>query len=354
MATDYYEVLGIKRDASQKEVTRAFRRLARQYHPDVNPGNPDAERKFKEINAAHEVLSNPDNRRKYDQYGDNWQHADQIEEMRRRQGADAYSGMPGGGGQSFEFDLGDLSDLFGGGPGGPSGARRGGMFDTFFRRGGGSRGGQDIEHSTRITLDEAYRGSTRTIEVRDAAEVCRVCGGEGKLAGTICHACRGTGSASPVRRIEVTIPAGVADGTRIRVAGKGGEGMGGGPPGDLYLRVQVSPHPRFERRGDDLHLEVDVPVADAALGGEVRVPTLKGRALALTIPAGTQSGKVFRLAGQGMPRQRGGFGDLHAKVRLVLPERLTDEQRELFRRLRDSNSGSGSADGGRETSGVAS
>ena len=357
MATDYYAILGIKRDASQKEVTRAFRRLARQYHPDVNPGNPEAERRFKEINAAHEVLSNADNRRKYDQYGDEWQHADQIEAMRRRQGAGGYGGMPGGGGASFEFDMADLSDLFGGGPGGArpgANAGRGGVFDSFFRRGGGRRGGQDIEHSTRITLDEAYRGTTRTIEVRDAAEVCRVCGGEGKLAGAICHACRGTGSASPVRRIEVTIPGGVQDGTRIRVAGKGGEGSGGAPPGDLYLRVEVSAHPRFERRGDDLHVEVDVPIADAALGGEVRVPTLKGRALALTIPAGTQSGKVFRLAGQGMPRARGGFGDLHAKVRLVLPERLTDEQRALFERLRDSSGGRTTDGGERETSGVAS
>jgi DnaJ-class molecular chaperone len=349
MPRDFYEVLGVKRDASEKDIRAAFRRLARRHHPDVNPGNAEAEARFKEINQAYEVLSDAEHRKAYDRYGDQWQHADQIEAMRRQQAAGGapFGGMGGfgfgnggpqgmGGGQTFEFDL---SDLAGMGGGGRSGA--GGIFDSLFRRagGGGRMRGEDVEHVTRVTLDEAYRGATRTIEVHEGSETCRICGGEGRIAGALCHACRGTGNATPLRRIEVTVPAGIQDGQRIRVAGRGGPGAGGGPNGDLYLVVNVTPHGRFERRGDDLHVDVDVPVADAALGGEVHVPTLKGRALALRIPAGTQGGKVFRLAGQGMPRERaqgGGFGDLHARVRLVLPEPLTEEQRSLLERLRDT------------------
>lgn len=339
MATDLYSVLGVKRDASDKEIRAAFRRLARKHHPDVNPGNAEAEARFKEINAAYEVLSDAENRRKYDRYGDQWQHADQIEQMRRQQGGGRPFPFPGQGGNGVEFDLGDM--LRGGAGGGGNG---GGIFDSIFRRGGGRTRGQDVDHVTRVTLEEAYQGATRTIEVHEGSETCRICGGTGQIASATCHTCRGTGNATPIRRIEVTIPAGIQSGQRVRVAGRGGPGAGGGPNGDLYLVVEVAPHPRFERRGDDLHVDVDVPVADAALGGEVRVPTLKGRALALRIPEGTQGGRVFRLAGQGMPRSGGGFGDLHARVRLVLPDPLTAEQRTLFERLRDATSAEPAAD----------
>ncbi len=339
MAADYYQVLGVKRDATAKDIRQAYRRLARKLHPDVNPGDSAAEERFKEVNAAYEVLSDEDARRKYDRYGEHWKQADQIEEMERRgfRPAGAAGGMPGGGG-SFEFnasdlgDLGGLGDLFGGRGGGAAGG--GGILDSIFRRAAGRQRGQDVEHAVRITLEEAYNGATRTIEVRDRLEECRICGGQGSLAGATCHACRGSGNAAPVRRIEVTIPPGVDTGTRIRVAGKGGSGANGGSPGDLFLRVEVGSHPRFERHGDDLHLDVDVPVADAALGGEVGVPTLKGRTLMLNLPAGTQGGRVFRLAGQGMPRRTGGYGDLHARVRVVLPDPITPEQRALFEQLR--------------------
>jgi DnaJ-class molecular chaperone len=347
MARDFYETLGVKRDASEKDIRQAFRKLARKYHPDVNPGDTAAEARFKEISAAYDVLSDPDNRKKYDKYGDQWQHADQIEEMRRQQTQQTNSGFAGFrggnggyanfGGQTYEFtseDLGDLGAAFGSGGGGGGGGA-GSIFENLFRRGGaGRQRGQDVESTAQVSLEEAYHGATRTIEVREGMETCRICGGSGQIAGATCHACRGTGNAAPLKRIEVAIPAGVQSGTRIRLAGRGAPGAGGGPNGDLYLNVEVRPHPRFERRGDDLYTEVDVPVADAALGGEVRVPTLKGRALALKVPPGTQGGKTFRLAGQGMPRQRGGFGDLHAKARLVLPERLTEEQQALFERLR--------------------
>ena len=329
-------MLGVKRDASTKDIRQAYRRLARKLHPDVNPGDTASEERFKEVNVAYEVLSDDASRRKYDRYGDNWKQADQIEEMERRgfrQGGGAGDSGAGRSG-SFEFnvnDLGELGDLFGAGGRGGAG---GGVFDSLFRRAAGRQRGQDVEHTVRITLDEAYNGATRTIEVRDRAEPCRVCGGEGSLAGALCHACRGTGYAEPLRRLEVTIPPGVDTGTRIRVAGKGGAGANGGVAGDLFLRVEVARHARFEREMDDLRVDVDVPVADAALGGEVGVPSLKGKTLLLNIPAGTQGGRVFRLAGQGMPRRQGGYGDLHARVRLTLPERLTPEQRALFEDLR--------------------
>ena len=306
MATDYYSVLGVSRSASEKDIRDAFRKLARQYHPDVNPGNAEAEERFKQISAAHEVLSDPETRAAYDKYGDNWRNADQIEEQMRRQGAGGFrfGGGPGGGFRHVEFDLGGdgggLGDLFGG----------------LFGRGGGRPArarGEDVEQPVRVSLEEAYHGASRTIELRD-----------------------GSGES---RRIEVDIPAGIQDGGRVRVRGKGGPGHGGGAPGDLFLRVSVSGHPRFERRGDDLRVDIDVPVADAALGGEAEVPTLKGRTLALRIPAETQGGRVFRLAGQGMPRSGGGHGDLLARVRLRLPEPLDETQRALFEQLRASAGG---------------
>jgi len=335
MAKDYYELLGVQRGATDKEIRQAFRKLARQYHPDVNRANPDAEERFKEISAAYEVLSDGDSRAKYDRYGEQWKYADQIEETRRKQGAAGFGGFSpfgaGGGSQRLEFDLNDLGEMDDG---------AGGIFESLLGRGGGRRRGQDVEYAATISLEEAYRGTKRTIEIPDGpAETCRVCGGAGNLAGATCHACRGSGVAQALRRIEVTIPAGVRTGTRIRVPGKGRAGARGGQAGDLFVRVEVRPHPRFELRGDDLQVEVDVPVADAALGGEVEVPTLKGRPLALTIPPGTQAGKTFRLAGQGMPKRGGGFGDLHVKVQLRLPEPMTDEQRQLFERLRETTRG---------------
>lgn len=334
MAEDLYTVLGVKRDASDKEIRSAYRRLARQLHPDVNPGNDAAEARFKAINAAYEVLSDVEKRKKYDRHGDQWQHADEIEAMRRQRAGTARGQGGPGDGSTFTYE-GDLSDLFGARGGAAAGS---GMFDSLFRRAAGRQRGQDIEHAVRVSLDEAYAGTARTIELRVTAEVCATCGGAGQLAGATCHACRGTGSTGASRRVEVRVPAGVADGARIRVAGKGGAGSNGGAPGDLFLRVQVSTHPVFERRGDDLHVTIDVPVADAALGGEVKVPTLKGRSLALRVPAGTQGGRVLRLAGQGMPRAAGGFGDLFATVRLTLPDPMTAEQSALFEQLRATTS----------------
>ncbi len=251
---DLYRTLGVNRDASEKEIRAAYRRLARRYHPDVNPGDAEAEERFKEINAAHRVLSDTQSREKYDRYGDQWQHAEEIEQIRRRQ-------RPGGE-AGFSFNL---NDLFGGGRGagpGPDvedilGGGESGIFGRMFHRGGGRAGrqrGRDIEHTVRVTLEEAAGGTTRRVEITDDGGLCRVCDGSGQVAGATCHACRGGGSVRATRRLEVTIPAGIHDGGRVRLAGKGGAGAAGGRPGDLYLRVSIAPHPTFVRRGDELEL----------------------------------------------------------------------------------------------------
>ncbi|MFN8639306.1 MAG: J domain-containing protein [Dehalococcoidia bacterium] len=352
MASNYYEVLGVKRDASAKDIRQAYRRLARKLHPDVNPGDKQAEERFKEVNAAYEVLSDADSRQKYDRYGEQWKHADEIEAMERRgfrtAGGGAHPGGRSDGSGSFEFNVGDMGDLGGlgdlfGGRG--SGGANGGIFGSIFRARPAASVGRTS--STQFASPLTRRTTARRAPSRCAT---RPRPAASAVARAVSRAPRVTPVAerkcSPVRRIEVTIPPGVDTGTRIRVAGKGGAGANGGTPGDLFLRIEVGTHPRFERTGDDLRIDVDVPVADAALGGEVGVPTLKGRTLMLNVPAGTQGGRVFRLAGQGMPRRQGGYGDLHARVRLVLPEPLTAEQRALFEQLRRVSKGGAEASSG--------
>jgi DnaJ-class molecular chaperone len=326
MAKDFYDVLGVGRGASEKEVRSAYRKLARKYHPDVNPGDKAAEARFKEINQAYEVLSDAEKRRKYDKYGDKWEYADQIEEAQRQRRA--RYGFGGNGGATYqEFDLSDLGDI----------GDLGGVFSTFFRRGGGAgtrtaRRGADIQQPVEVSLEEAYHGTTRMLEMV-ATEPCPTCGGAGEIAGATCHTCQGAGFVQRPRRLEVKIPAGVTNGSRVRIAGEGQAGTGG-QKGDLLLVVTVRPHARFERKGDDLHEDIDVPVATAALGGEVEVPTMTARVM-LKIPPETQNGRVFKLAGLGMPRLgREGKGDLYARVRLRLPERLNDRQKKLFEELR--------------------
>jgi DnaJ-class molecular chaperone len=324
MAKDFYEILGVKRDASEKEIRSAYRKLARKYHPDVNPGDDAAEARFKRINAAHEVLSDPEKRRKYDKYGDNWEHADQIEEMQRQRGQ-RFSFGDGGGFQSFEVhDLDDLGDL-------------GGVFSQFFGRGGGARTRSaprrpaQVEQPVEITLDEAFHGTMRTLETT-SVEACPTCGGVGEIAGATCHTCGGYGEVQRPRRIEVKIPAGVTTGSRVRVAGEGHRSAGG-QRSDLMLVVNVKKHARFERNGDDLQVEVDMPLTAAVLGGEAEVPTLTNKVM-LKIPPLTQNGRQFKLAGLGMPRlNKAGRGDLYARVRVRLPETLDDRQRELFEQL---------------------
>ncbi|MDP2673921.1 MAG: DnaJ C-terminal domain-containing protein [Dehalococcoidia bacterium] len=323
MAHDFYDVLGVSRSASDKEVKQAFRRLARKYHPDVNPGDARAEERFKEINRAYEVLSDADKRKKYDRYGERWEQAEAFDQARRAGGA--------GGAFTQTFDLGDL---FGLGRGGPFE----GVFEAFTGRRGPMRG-QNVEYSAEVTLEEAFQGTTRLLDLQSEA-ACATCGGSGQIAGAVCHVCEGTGAVVRPKRVEVKIPVGVQDGSRVRIAGEGRTGPAGGPRGDLYVVVRVRPHSRFERRGADLITEAGVALEDAVLGGEVEVQTLSGKRVALKLPPLTQNGRVFRLAGQGMPRldekrKNKGRGDLLVRVRVVLPESLSARERELFERLRE-------------------
>jgi DnaJ-class molecular chaperone len=289
---DYYSILGVSRQASEREIKQAYRRLARQYHPDVNPGDKSAEARFKQINEAYEVLSDKEKRQKYDQFGDQWQYADQFARAGGQQ-APFWEFRPGGGTRVYygEGDFGSLfDDLLRGFTAGTSGRQP------------QSRRGRDIEVPVEVTLEEAFSGSTRRISLEDG------------------------------KHLEVKIPPGVKDGSRVRLAGKGGAGSGG-VKGDLYLVTSVKSHRLFERRGDDLYVGVAVPLVVAMLGGEVQVPTLKGK-LALKIPPETQNGRSFRLKGQGMPHLGDSVrGDLLAKVNVVLPTNLTPQERELFRQL---------------------
>lgn len=314
---DYYAILGVSRTASEKEIKQAYRRLARQYHPDVNPGDKSAEAKFKEINEAYEVLANPEKRQKYDQYGEQWQFAEQFTRARRPQTQFWEFSQAGGPGVRFEEDLGSLfGDLFGIGG----------------RRQARPRRGRDIEHPITVTLEEAYAGTKRTIALQ-TAQSCSSCQGSGRVQNTPCPACRGSGLAPAVKRLEVKIPAGVRDGSRVRVASKGEPGHAGASSGDLYLVVSVKKHHQFQRKGDDLYVEVGVPLTAAVLGGEVMVPSLKGK-LALKIPAETQNGRSFRLTGQGMPHLgNASYGDLLAKVNVILPTKLSEEEKKLFEQL---------------------
>ena len=320
---DYYSVLGVNKNASQREIKQAYRRLARKHHPDVNPGDKSAEAKFKEINEAYEVLSDKEKRRKYDQYGDQWQYADQFARAGGQQ-TPFRDFSQAGGATRFYFGEGDLGSLFD--------ELFGGIGTETFRRQAQPRRGRDIEHPVEVTLEEAYHGATRLLSL-GVEEPCSGCQGTGRIQHMPCSACRGSGVVSRVKRLEVKIPPGVKDGSRVRIAGKGGQGYGG-TRGDLYLVVSVKPHRLFERRGDDLYVEVAVPLTVAVLGGEVQVPTLEGK-LALKIPPETQNGRAFRLAGQGMPHLgNSSRGDLLAKVNVVLPAKLSAEEKKLFEQLK--------------------
>jgi curved DNA-binding protein len=289
MAKDYYQTLGVKKDATGKEIKQAFRKLAKKYHPDANPDDPTAEAKFKEINEAYEVLSDDEKRKMYDQFGT----------VKPEQ---AYQSWGNGGRVYTNVDDMDFSSIFEQMFGGGAGRATRGAGASPFQR----ATGRDIEQEVSISLREAYTGTQRII-TKDG------------------------------RRIKANIPAGATTGTKVRLSGEGEPGLGSGRAGDLYLVVRVEPDPQFEREGDDLTVDVKLDMFTAMLGGEVEVPTLD-RPVRLKIPAGTQSGRRFRLTGTGMPRLRkkGEFGDLYARMLITVPSNLNDEQRELVERLRDS------------------
>ena len=302
---DYYSILGVNENAEQKEIRQAYRKLARQYHPDVNPGDTTAEDKFKEINEANEVLSDPEKRKKYDEMRTYYQRYGRWP----GEGADPNGGgFAGGNYQYRSMSEEDLADLFGGQ------SPFSDFFETFFGSSQSASGstsqarqrttGQDVEAIVEVTLTEAYQGATRSFELSEP-----------------------DGS---TRRLEVKIPAGVSDGASIRVAGQGMQGSEA--RGDIYLHISIAPDPKFTREGTTLHTHIEVPLPTTVLGGEAPVTTPDGRRLMLRIPAGTQNGRSFRLRNQGMPhvREPEKRGDLYAEVSVQLPTHLTHEQRQLF------------------------
>ncbi|WP_049559499.1 molecular chaperone DnaJ [Nonomuraea sp. SBT364] len=363
---DYYAVLGVPKSATAEEIKKAYRKLARQYHPDTNQGDPSKESKFKEVSEAYDVLSDGKRRKEYD-------------EARTLFGSGVGGQRAGGGG--FPFDFGDL---FGGTAGQQqsgqgAGERFSDLFGGLFNRGGTGTGtrstgatrprrGQDIESEVTLSFTEAVEGTTVSLRLTSSA-ACTACSGTGAKAGTtprVCPTCEGTGAASrnlgnfafsepcrdckgrgllvddpcPVcegsgrakstRTIQARIPAGVADGQRVKLKGKGAPGENGGPAGDLYIQTHVKPHAVFGRSGDNLTITVPVTFTEAALGAEIKVPILKGMPVTLRIPAGTPNGRTFRVRGRGAARKDGTKGDLLASVEVVVPKTLDDKSRELL------------------------
>ena len=314
---DYYQVLGLPKSASADDIKKAYRRLARQVHPDLHSGSKksEMEKKFKELNAAHEVLSDLDKRKKYDQHGANWEQAEAYEQARRQAGAQGYSHNQAPGGEGF-------SDIF----------------ENLFKgrgRGGNGRGvamqGEDLETEVQLTLAEVFTGVTKRMTLQEPVP-CTTCHGSGALRGRTCPTCQGHGATLQPNTIEVRIPAGVQDGTRVRVAGKGQAGTNGGKPGDLYLRVTIAPDNVFRRQGSDIHVSLPVFPWEAALGAEVMAPTLT-EPVRMKVPPGSRADSKLRLKGKGLPAAAGGHGDLFLTIQIVMPPSLTDEERTLYGQL---------------------
>jgi molecular chaperone DnaJ len=362
---DYYQVLGVAKNATQAEIKKAYRKLAQRYHPDANPGDASAEERFKEISAAYDIIGDEDKRKQYDQVRDmaaaGFGGGGFPGGAGGAGGGFPGGGFPGGGRVRFEdFDIGDLGDLFGAvtGRGGRGGARR-------------AARGSDLETSVRISFDDAMRGTTVPVRLDGpapcprcggngaepgtspitcpqcggagqiqvnqglfaVAQTCPTCHGSGRVVQTPCAECHGSGSVRRTRTLQVKIPAGVKDGARIRLAGRGEPGPAGAKPGDLYVAVHVAPHAFFGRRANDLTVELPITFAEATLGANVDVPTLNGP-VKLKVPAGTRSGQTFRVKGKGAPR-KGGHGDLLVTVRVEVPRKLSREERELLKQLRE-------------------
>lgn len=324
---DFYQVLGLPRTASADDIKKSYRRLARQYHPDLHSGSKKAEmeKKFKELNEANEVLSDPDKRKKYDQYGSQWEQAEAYEKA-RQQGGGGPQGFrweqagPGGGGADFNSEA--FSDIF----------------ENLFRgsgRAGGSRGsslpGEDLEAEVELTLREVLTGVTKRINLREPV-TCQACQGTGTVRGRTCQTCLGSGSTTELKTIEVKIPAGVQEGTRVRVGGKGQLGSNGGKRGDLYLFVRIKPDPVFRREGSDIHVTLPVYPWEAALGAEVMAPTLT-EPVKVKVPPGSKADSKLRLKDKGLPSAGGGHGDLFLHLQLVVPPTVTEEERAVYQRM---------------------
>jgi DnaJ-class molecular chaperone len=332
---NYYDILGVEKSAPEKDIKSAYRRLARKWHPDANPTNArQAEEKFKDIQEAYEVLGDSEKRKKYDVLGSDWQRAAQEAEHQRN-----YRRAQQGAGASYNFN--DFAAA-----NGAAGANEASGFSDFFdmffsgigRRpasgpttGSGERG-QDLETTIDLALSEAYEGGKKSVSLQ-LEDRCPRCGGSGTSGKTICPQCHGTGRVRETKRFDVTIPKGVREGQRIRLTGQGGSGANGGANGDLYLVVNIVDDGTYERKGDDLYVDLAVSIYDLILGAEVRVPTMTGD-VTMTIPAGTQNNKLLRLTGKGMPKlKNGGFGDEYVRLVGQLPTDLSEKENKLFREL---------------------
>lgn len=301
---DYYKILGVEKTASADDIKKAYRKLARTHHPDLNPNDKDADKKFQQINEANEVLSDPEKRKKYDQYGENWQHAEQFEQQRQSRGSSPFAGAQGfgGGGQGFESFEG-----FGGGEGGNFSD----FFESLFGAGGARGGGRTAQFRGQDYQAEAH------LSLRDAATT---------------HQQTLTVNGKPLR---ITIYAGIENGQKIKLKGHGAPGVNGGPAGDLYVTFFVDDDPTFKRNGADLHSTADVPLYTAVLGGEITVTTLTGSTLKLKVAPGAQNGTKVRLKGKGFPvyRKDGEHGDLYITYNVVVPTNLSEKEKELFTQL---------------------
>jgi len=349
VAKDYYETLGVPRNATEAEIKAAFRKLALKFHPDRNPGNKEAEERFKVVNAAYETLSDPKRRQLYDQYGE-------AGVQGAGAGRGGFEGFQGFGGMS-----GDPSEVFGD------------LFENFFGQMGGGRSrarrGHDLKYEILISLEDAYQGAQQHLEYEriescsacggsgarpgtglkrcatcrgagrvqysqgffSMSQTCPTCGGAGQIIETPCKDCRGAGTAKKRHKLAVRIPVGVYDGATLRIAGEGEAGARGGPAGDLFIEVHLKPHPKFERDEDDLVFHQRITFPQAALGCTLVVPTLADAKAKIKLPAGVQHGAAFRIQGKGMPKMRGrGFGDLRVKVEVEVPKELTSEQTRLL------------------------
>jgi len=341
---DYYEVLGVPRSASDDDIKKAFRKLARVHHPDVAKNKKTAEEKFKEINEAYEVLSDPTKRKKYDELGPNWKQGAEFRpppgwQGDPRQGGRPFAGGRGGPGGGVEFEFGGTTgfsdffeQLFGSrtrGGGSPFGGRGGFAEEDVAER------GRDVEGDLMVTLEEAMSGSVRSVSLRRAV-VCENCHGTGEKSGRPCPVCGGSGQVAKTETYQVKIPPGVMAGQKLRVAGRGESGSHGGAAGDLFLRVHLARHPDFEVQEHNLIYEAQVAPWEAVLGANISVPTLDGR-VNIKIPPGTQNGQKLRVRGRGLAQRTGPAGDLIVVARIEVPEKITEAERKLWEQLADSS-----------------
>lgn len=323
---DYYEILGLKRDASEKEIKAAYRKLARKWHPDLHTEKDkkeEAEVKFKKINEANEVLSDPEKRAKYDLLGSNWNNGQDFQGSQNRSGNQYYS-------SSGDFDPNGFSDFFESLFGQRS-SRSNTRHNSNFRD--SAMSGQDIEGEVELNIEEAYQGAKKSIRLR-VARLCSECRGSGISQNSICRSCAGTGSMSDPKTIEVKIPAGVIDGSSIRLRNQGGEGSGGGPRGDLYLKVRILPHAEYKLNGRDIEYELLLYPEQAVLGDKVSVPTLDGP-VKMNVPAGTRNATTLRLKGKGFPLKEGDRGDQYVKIKIDIPANMSEEEKGLYQKILD-------------------